>query len=656
MVSKTLQTTTDSIKGNFNKYTPEKALCEYIWNGLDEDATEIKITTRLNTAESIDQIVVSNNGKEIIHSEVENTFEVYLDSKKKKLRKATTRGRLGRGRFSFFKFADKAQWLSWSNGLEFTLKIDTTALHKYDVSEPVVSTRTKTGTEVTFDRVSISYEYFNDKIIPYLKKEFSWLLFANPGLKILVNDIEIQVVEHKLEQKDEEYLGSDFSIKSVVWPEKPNSENSFIYFLNSKFEVVKRESSALNYKGFFGSGYVKSEWFDEFEDNDDALALTTDRNLCSDEYKFALKSAKDLMSDHHLTYKHKATDVLISTFEREGVFPVYDSDNHGMNEYRHQQLVDTIRVIYEAEPSLFSKTLNKTQKKIILRLLDKIIASNNLENLFSVLDGVVSLDSSEIDQLAAILKKTTLANITKTIANIKDRLDIIHLFKSLIYDHKKYALEVPHIQKAVDSNLWLFGEQYHLLTAEEDKFESALRKYLKFKDKEDVYQKGSIIHHHKNKEMDIFAAQKGKRVDDSGKEYYHNIVIELKRPSVKLSDKELNQIQEYKSVICSHDEFNDETTRWDFILVGNEFCTTSKADRLLDDIDSNKIHGEAGLVQKSRDGKVRVYAKTWKQIINEFELRYDHIEKTLKLQELALVGSNPTSTTNQILKLSNSKA
>lgn len=652
MASKTLQTTTDSIKGNFNQYNPEKAFCEYIWNGLDEDATEITIITRLNAAESIDQIVISNNGKEIIHSEVENTFEVYLDSKKKKQRKATTRGRLGRGRFSFFKFSDKAEWLNWSNGSEFSIKIDTTALHKYDLSDPISSTRTNHGTEVTFDHISLSYEYFNEKIVPYLKKEFSWLLFSNPNLKILVNGVELEIVKHKLQSKETEHLGSDFSIKSVMWPEKPNAENSFIYFLNSSNEVVKRESSALNYKGFFGSGYVQSEWFDEFEDNDDALALTTERNLCSDEYKFALKEARDLMSDHHLKYKHKATDALIATFEREGVFPEYDSDNHGMNEYRHRQLVDTIKVIYEAEPALFSKTLNKTQKKIILRLLDKIIASNNLENLFSVLDGVVSLDSSEIDQLAAILKKTTLANITKTIASIKDRLDIIHLFKSLIYDHKKFALEVPHIQKAVDTNLWLFGEQYHLLTAEEDKFESALRKYLKFKDKEDIYQKGSITHHDKNKEMDIFAAQKGKRVDDTGKEYYHNVVIELKRPTVKLSDKELNQIQGYKSVICSNEEFVDETTRWDFILVGNEFCTTSKADRLLDDIDSNKIHGEAGLVQKSRDGRVRVYAKTWKQIINEFELRYDHIEKTLKLQELALVGSDATSTTDQILAIS----
>lgn len=655
MALKTLQTTTDSIKGNFNKYTPEKALCEYIWNGLDEDATEIKITTRLNTAESIDQIVVSNNGKEIIHSEVENTFEVYLDSKKKLQRKAITRGRLGRGRFSFFKFADKAQWLSWSNSSEFTLKIDTTALHKYDVSEPVASTRTKHGTEVTFEHISISYEYFNEKILPYLTREFSWLLLANPNLKILVNGIVLQAVEHKLESRNEEYMGSHFSIRSAVWPEKLNSENSFIYFLNSKFEVVKRESSALNYKGFFGSGYVQSVWFDEFEDNDDALALTTDRNLCSEEYKFALKAAKDLMSDHYLKYKHKATDALIAAFEREGVFPVYDSDNHGMNEYRHQQLVDTIRVIYEAEPSLFSKTLNKTQKKILLRLLDKIIASNSLENLFSVLEGVISLDSTEVEQLASILKKTTLANITKTISNIKDRMEVIHLFKSLIYDYKKYALEVPHVQKAVDSNLWLFGEQYNLLTAEEDKFESALRKYLKFKDKEDTYQKGSINHPHKNKEMDIFAAQKGKRVDDSGKEYYHNVVIELKRPSIKLSDKEIDQIQQYKSVICSNDKFNDGTTRWDFILVGNEFCTTHRADRLLDDIESNKVHGEVGLVQKSRDGRVRVYAKTWKQIINEFELRYDHIEKTLKLQELALVEATPTDTTNQIVAMSSAR-
>ena len=240
-----------------------------------------------------------------------------------------------------------------------------------------------------------------------------------------------------------------------------------------------------------------------------------------------------------------------------------------------------------------------------------------------------------------------MSHITETMEHIRARLDVLTYFKSIIHDHKRFAYEVDHIQKCVESNLWLFGEQYHLLSTEEDKFERSLRNLLKFKGDEH-FDKATVQHPDKNKEMDIFAAQKGKKVSDTGKEYFHNVVIELKRPSIKLSDKEFAQIRTYRNVIATNEEFNDGVSLWDFILVGNDI---SDSDYIAEDLKSafqnSAVHCEPNLVQKTNN--IRIYVKTWTQILNEFELRYHELSSRLQLKEAEIISSSPDALTEDVL-------
>lgn len=129
--------------------------------------------------------------------------------------------------------------------------------------------------------------------------------------------------------------------------------------------------------------------------------------------------------------------------------------------------------------------------------------------------------------------------------------------------------------------MWLFGEEYHVVTAEEVKFDKALREHLKFKyecfEDDDVekdiyhprhYDKYKIDHEHRYKEMDIFASKKIPFYEQP-KHYFKNAVVELKRPSIKLTDTEYQQIFDYYNVIVSEEKFDTENDQWDFFLVGN---------------------------------------------------------------------------------------
>lgn len=647
MDTRFLKTTDRSITDQLSGVKPEQALAEYIWNGFDANATQIDIDTEMNLLGTLVSITIEDNGEGIDYNDLENTLDLFLDSKKKNNSKPTTRGKKGRGRFSFIKFCKQANWTTSTGKNAFSFIIDSGYLNKY-VPQDVVKSKTQNkGTKVVFSQIEkdLDFNFFNDYVVPYLRSEFTWLLVSNPSLQIFINGVQLNTSTHQSYTHNEHVKAGSFSLKSVIWEEKQNQEKSLIYFINSNNEIVHKATSELNHKGFYCSSYVSSEWFNGFCDKADLLS--GDKNPESEIFTNILTLARSKLRQEYIKFRDSAADNLIEQYIKEGIFPEVKGDNRLVNEFHRTQLISTIKTIYEAEPAVFSKQLNKSQKKILIRLLDRIVQSNKLSELFDVLDGVVSLSEDDVGRISNLLQRTSLENITKTVEHVRGRLDIIQNFKSLIYDHKKFALEVPHIQKCIESNLWLFGEKYHLLTSEEDKFEEALRALLDFKSQSKHYDKSSLKHPDKNKEMDLFIAQKGFKISDHDKKYFHHIVIELKRPSIKLGDKELEQIKRYKNVIANEPQFLDENSVWDFVLIGNEISESNiTAANLRADLETNRIHGEQGLVQKT--GNFRIIVKTWKQVLNEFELRYNDISNKLSLKELEIVSSTTSDLTEDI--------
>ncbi|PHM36156.1 ATP-binding protein [Xenorhabdus innexi] len=644
--------TGQSVLSQLESLTPNKAFCEYVWNAFDAGAKNVYIKSIPNGLSGLSELSIYDDGIGIRYSDLDKTFDRFLDSQKKILRTPVTRGRKGKGRFSFVKFADRALWNTYSiDGEEFSIELVSSHVNEYVVSQPKKSNKDSCGTLVTFEPVSIGVDTFEQDIVPYIQNDISWLMLAHKDICVYINDIRIKPIEYISQAYSKARNDNLFDIKTVQWSEKPVVEKSYIYFLNANGRVVHKELSELNGKQFYCSAYVQSEWFDSFDINNDLISQSS-HSIDSDEFKFILSYVRTCLREEYHQFKTNVADQLINQYLAEGIFPTYTSDNELYNEFRRSQLIETVKVIYKAEPGLFSKNLNKKQKKILIKLLDRIVETNNLSNLFDIFEGIIELSDSEIDKLSSVIRRSSLSNITKTISFISDRLDVLDYFKKLLNDPNKDTYEVKHIQKVIEENLWLFGEQYTLLASEEDKFDHALRVFLKdvkgFDDEH--YNKYSVDHPDKNKEMDIFAALKGKRCDDKDNTYFHCVVIELKRPSVKLTDKEFEQIKRYKNTISSHSEFIGDNTRWDFILVGNEISDSKNTSaNIMDEIESNKQHGEFGLIQKS--GNKRIYIKTWKQIINEFELRYHDLTDRLKLKELNIQEKTPDLLTSKIMEL-----
>ncbi len=649
--------TGQSVLSQLENLSPSKALCEYVWNAFDAGAKNVHINAAANGMSGLTEISIVDDGDGIKFAELDKTFDQFLDSQKKIFRTPVTRGRKGKGRFSFVKFSERAFWNTWSDeGDEYSIELLSSHVNEYFVTPPLKNDKKISGTVVTFSPVKVGEDVFEKEMLSYIQNDTSWLLLAHTDLNVYVNGEKIRPIDYRSQLYTKNINDSKFDIKTVQWAIKPVVEKSYVYFLNGNGRVVHKELSELNGKQFYCSAYVTSEWFDSFDINNDLISNS--EHCCeSEDFKFILSHVKGLLREEYRVFKSNVADQLINQYLSEGIFPEYSGDNMVYNEFRRTQLIETIKVIYEAEPSIFSKGLGKKQKKIFVKLLDRIVETNNLSNLFDIFEGIVELSDSEVEKLSSVIRRSSLSNITKTISFINDRLDVLDYFKALIKDVKKDTYEVKHIQKTVEENLWLFGEQYTLLASEEDKFDYALRQFLKDVKgfEEEHYSKLSVEHPDKKKEMDIFAALKGVRYDDSGKEYFHCVVIELKRPSIKLSDTEYSQVKTYKNVISSSSEFTSDNTRWDFILVGNDISDNPvRTANIRDELESNRHHGEYGLLQKS--GNKRIYIKTWKQIINEFELRYNDLTDKLKLKELDINQDTPDALTEKILEISDSSS
>jgi hypothetical protein len=144
-------------------------------------------------------------------------------------------------------------------------------------------------------------------------------------------------------------------------------------------------------------------------------------------------------------------------------------------------------------------------------LLNLVMEKSEKDDLLQILDEVVRLSSEQRKQLADVLKTTKLSYITNTIMLIRDRLVAISDFKVLL-DKGFGANEPKHVQKFIESHYWLFGEQYHLVTAAEPDFEEALRRLVFLTTGLD--EKQYMVSLDKNKEMDIFAVRKMRWSDD----------------------------------------------------------------------------------------------------------------------------------------------
>lgn len=630
----------NGVKSILHTYKPEEAIAEFIWNGFDAQASEVSVSfEELGGLGALATIIIKDNGYGIPQDKLNQKFKPFFESEKlsgDNRHHSLTHGKNGVGRLTFFTFAKKATWKTcYKNGddfFEYEIEIKSDNLENYTGSNTSLKKIAgPTGTKVVFEGINeLTKSLLLGPITTYLKQEFGWFLelFKHRKLSIKINGEELNfsdiVGERDKTQFVYEKTNTVFDVYFIRWNASLQTEYSKYYLLNSDNDEKWKDTTKLNNKGdnFYHSVYVKSKFFDNFVydvKQGDGQNTLIGKSKNDEEYKFFENELTNYLRKKRKPFLKEHANQLIREYESEGVIPEFKKDE--WEQSKRAELEDVVRGLYQIQPKIFSAS-SIEQKKTFVRFLNALLGSDEREQILAIVNEVVELDFDERETLLKLLRSTKLSGIIRTIKLISDRYEVVDQLKELVFNKALKANERDHLQKMIDENYWLFGEQFHLVASTEAKFEKALREYTHILTGKD--QATKINHDNKNMEMDIFLCRQNKLIDS-----IENIVVELKSPSINLGEKEVSQVKKYMGVILSQDQFNGEKTNWDFILVGNKFDTSGYIEG---ELKNAEHHGERNQGLIFKNDKYRIYVKRWSDVFTGFDCRHKFLEEKLTLQ------------------------
>lgn len=621
----------------------KQAIAELIWNGFDAKATKINISFTANELGYIAGLTISDNGDGIDFTSITNTFGAFLDSQKKRTfqRTLNTRGKKGKGRFSFIAFANKALWrtryLNDNELLQYDILIQKSSKEYYDdTNHIVVNKDLGTGTDLHLSELDNKFSannITNKEFIDYISKEFGWFLYLNKdrNFAICINDVPIDY-EYLIKETDLvswSYGDYFFNITFIRWAEKIGDKCYYYYINNQKYEIAK-ELTSFNNKSidFYHSVYVESAYFDNFEiEEKPHPRFDGIKNQSDAIYKWLNRQLKSYIAQRQKMFiREQAADKLISTYEKNGVIPQFKNNQYDKD--RRNDLVNTIRDIYCIQPKIF-QGLNVEQGKTCVGFLNLLLDTDERENILNILEDIVRLSNEERLQLAQTLKRTSLNKILRTIKMIENRCAVVEMLRAIVYDLTKFATERNHIQQIIEDNYWLFGEQFNLVSADKP-FEHALSEYLYILDGEKKSPQ-TIKSNERKRRPDIFICRK-RGVDDTNdfsSIWDENIIVELKRPSVIIGKEQFRQIEDYLDLIKREAKFNSQLRKWKFIVVGNKVD-----DYILEQYDSFKSYNKRFLVHIKE--QFEIYAMTWDDIFQAFDIKHRFLLDKLDIDRVAI--------------------
>lgn len=628
-----------SIKTELKSYEnkPYNCLFEYIWNAFDAGATEVKINfiLPLEGIGNVTNLEIIDNGKgwNFDDNDITNNF---MSSTKTGIKNKTLpRGKYGRGRYTFIWIANKID--VFSNGKKLTLQ------HNTDIEKDNSSIDFK-GTKIEFIGITESLTKILldvDNLHKEIISNFGWFLFQNKNYKILINEEEVDITQNiknsitfnknYFSEEVQKELNDQFEVRIVLWEGKP-SEYSKYYFLNENNVEKFKQNTELNKKSdnFWHSVYIKSVLFQSFEDIDESnekeKKLDFSDKRTERTRKHIIQRIKEELIKLRKPYLVEQSDDLLKDLKEDNLLPKLS--DFGI--YDENSFEDLLKTVYTITPSLFVGK-SQSEKKFICTTFAGLL-SNQDDNLIKIiLEQLSELTEEETKDLSDILHRTTFSNMIKTIKEVDYRLEVLDKLKILISEYKKETLEVKHIQKVLDQNFWIFGEQFRLFSSTEGALKNVLVKYAK----EILQIEDPELETQPNGEVDLFLT----KTEFSGETIQRNIVVEIKRASIKLKrDKEFRQIEQYKDSIINQSIANGGNQYWEFYLIGIDYD-----EGIIGYINNSSNHGEKekGLAFWDKDGKVKIYVRKWSDILEvEWGTKMKFLKEKLQIKAKTSESNN----------------
>lgn len=212
------------------------------------------------------------------------------------------------------------------------------------------------------------------------------------------------------------------------------------------------------------------------------------------------------------------------------------------------EALQSVNQILEKDPDFLLKILaNPNISKLTsatFEALDKIgirIYEIKAQNVEFMLKKLAEAGEDELESFVGILNQLKIGQISTIAELVRKKIAILALLESLVGEKNTKENEVHQL---LEKNLWLLSNEYDLVRSNK-----TLGDYL---------QQNIKIDPDLRKRPDLIV--KGFLQDGN-----HIVIVELKKPSIKLQAKHIGQVLEYKGITQNH---NPSIKRVDLFLIG----------------------------------------------------------------------------------------
>ena len=215
-------------------------------------------------------------------------------------------------------------------------------------------------------------------------------------------------------------------------------------------------------RGFDFTAYLTADLFAQLaEENREGLAELDPSTIALTEV------AKAKLREHFRSKESERSRSKIKEWQEAKIYP-YEGDTLNPIERNERQVFDVVALNLADYSADFERAPPK-QQKLILQLI-KAAVETGPSNLPNILEQFVDLPKAKQEELAELLRKTTLTAVINAAKAVTDRLDFLKGLQLLVFDpkSKKQLLERSQLHRIVAQETWIFGEQFNLMNDDED--------------------------------------------------------------------------------------------------------------------------------------------------------------------------------------------
>lgn len=626
----------DHIENLARSRKPLLAIVELIWNALDADARRISVVLTPNDLGGIDSIQIEDDGTGISPKEFDEGFGLLGDSWKRRTARTRTLGRAlhgkkGVGRYRALALGGRVVWKTRyevdGKVFEYEITFDESDKRTVVATDPLPSSG-PTGTVVAIYNSTPKLATLEfDAVKLELTEHFALYLRQYPDIQIKYDGASLNPAELISRSKD---ISFDFVTEDEkLWPQaltviEWRAPLERALFLCSREGFGFRELPAgIHAPGLQFTAYLCSELLELFE------AEGTIELEVGDLAKL-LALTRDKLRDYALIRHAEQTAVQVEEWKQEQIYP-YEGTAEDDLEVARRQVFDVVaESVVKYLPDF--KSSKKKSKQFTFNLLRQAIEASP-SSLRRILEEVMGLPSEKRKQLATLLEKTSLTAIINASKIVADRLEFIQGLKSMLYDnpYRDKLLERKQLQRLVAENTWLFGEEY-LLMNDDESLLNVLKKHLSHVGyviddglvdltQPVTFEGGGTgvvdlaLTSDGTTEENAPGTILGKTLPRSGVDPIHNLVIELKRPSQRITPAVLQEVRDYAYAIARDERFHSVPARWTFWALSNQISEQAQEEAMVKNLPPGVVY-QSGVVA-GRNYEYTIIAKTWAQVLDQ---------------------------------------